>query len=70
VTHITTCSRCGRAYEESSEESANAPRRFCGSCRAHWATGSVDIRALRFTIDEERPVRPATVEGRPASAWQ
>jgi len=29
---ITTCSRCGDLYEESSEESANDPERLCSIC--------------------------------------
>jgi predicted nucleic acid-binding Zn-ribbon protein len=31
--HITTCTRCGHLYEESSEETANAPgERLCYDC--------------------------------------
>ena len=31
--HITTCTHCGKAYEESSEETANAPgERLCSEC--------------------------------------
>jgi hypothetical protein len=34
--HLTTCSKCGRTYEESSEERANAPTwtgdRLCPTC--------------------------------------
>lgn len=34
--HITTCSKCGKAYEESSEENAYAPLwvddRLCNQC--------------------------------------
>lgn len=31
--HITTCSKCGQGYEESSEENANHPtKRLCWSC--------------------------------------
>lgn len=32
MSHITTCTDCGRAYEERSEEAANAPDRLCASC--------------------------------------
>jgi hypothetical protein len=32
MAHITTCTSCGAAYEESSEEVANAPTRECPSC--------------------------------------
>jgi hypothetical protein len=32
MTHITTCSVCGKAYEETCEESANAQYRECCSC--------------------------------------
>lgn len=35
--HITTCSKCGRAYEEQSEERANEPNRKCLDCyREHY----------------------------------
>ena len=30
--NITTCSRCGTCYEESSEEWANVQTRLCGRC--------------------------------------
>lgn len=30
---VTTCSKCGKLYEESSEECANEPGRMCTSCR-------------------------------------
>ncbi len=30
---ITTCTKCGRAYEAGSEEQANEPERFCFDCR-------------------------------------
>jgi len=30
--HITTCTKCGKGYEEHSEEAANAPERLCFSC--------------------------------------
>lgn len=33
MANITTCSECGRAYEESSEEAANAPYRQCWHCQ-------------------------------------
>lgn len=29
---ITTCTKCGSLYEESSEEQANAPDRECTKC--------------------------------------
>lgn len=29
---ITTCTKCGKAYEESSNETANEPGRLCGPC--------------------------------------
>jgi hypothetical protein len=29
---ITTCSKCGRCYQEISEEEANAPDRKCANC--------------------------------------
>lgn len=32
MSHITTCTACGKAYEESSEELANDPIRLCLSC--------------------------------------
>lgn len=32
MTHATTCTTCGALYEESSEETANAPERECVSC--------------------------------------
>ena len=31
---VTTCTTCGRIYEESSEERANEPRRECSECFA------------------------------------
>lgn len=39
--HITTCTKCGCAYEEASEEAANAPawlpnNRLCSDCRRHY----------------------------------
>jgi hypothetical protein len=30
--HITTCSKCGRLYEEASEEASNNPDRLCLGC--------------------------------------
>jgi len=30
--NITTCTHCGNAYEESSEERANERDRLCGTC--------------------------------------
>ena len=30
--NITTCSKCGKCYEESSEERANEPDRLCHEC--------------------------------------
>ena len=30
--HITTCTSCGKCYEEVSEELANAPERECIPC--------------------------------------
>lgn len=30
--HITTCSKCGRLYEEASEEASFAPGRLCLAC--------------------------------------
>jgi len=36
MSNTTTCSQCGEAYEEISEEEANAPGRLCGRC---WAAG-------------------------------
>lgn len=30
--HITSCPKCGKAYEEQSEESANNPDRLCPDC--------------------------------------
>lgn len=33
MSHITTCTTCGKLYEEFSEESASAPnKRECGAC--------------------------------------
>lgn len=32
MSHITTCTECGRLYEEFSEESSNAPERICATC--------------------------------------
>lgn len=32
MAHITTCTSCGKCYEEVSEELANAPERECVSC--------------------------------------
>lgn len=32
MSHITTCTACGHAYEEASEETANAPGNLCGFC--------------------------------------
>jgi hypothetical protein len=32
MSHITTCTACGRAYEESSTEAAHAPDRLCKAC--------------------------------------
>lgn len=43
--HITTCSKCGKAYEESSEEQANAPGRLCTPCYRvgiHWVVANED----------------------------
>jgi|SRR3990167_2000773 len=30
--NITTCSLCGKCYEETSEEETNAPTRHCSGC--------------------------------------
>jgi len=32
MAHITTCTHCGKAYEETSEETANMPERLCPGC--------------------------------------
>ncbi len=32
MAHITTCPKCGHAYEETCEELANAPDRQCDAC--------------------------------------
>lgn len=32
MSHITTCTACGKPYEESSEEAANDPNRICLGC--------------------------------------
>ncbi len=32
MAHTTTCTSCGRCYEEVSEETAKAPERECVSC--------------------------------------
>lgn len=32
MAHLTTCTTCGRCYEDVSEEQANAPVRECISC--------------------------------------
>lgn len=32
MSHITTCTACGKVYEETSEESANDPNRTCLEC--------------------------------------
>jgi len=32
MSHITNCSKCGCAYEESSEETARHPNRLCFKC--------------------------------------
>lgn len=44
--HITTCTRCGKGYEESSEEAANAPERLCHRC---WA----EDQEFRYADDDE-----------------
>ena len=32
MSNITTCTECGKCYEEVSEESANQPKRECPEC--------------------------------------
>lgn len=65
MSHITTCQRCGCAYEDSSEENANAPEgRRCGSCLEIEKNGTgVDWRELyrrvstgQATVADARPV--------------
>lgn len=48
MAHITNCPKCGRCYEETSEEEANAPSRRCSTC---WHE--------QHTADERRAVDEA-----------
>lgn len=65
---ITTCLKCGKGYEECSEEEANSPDRMCPAC---WQSTSVDearnriIKALsdlaRRTHSRITPTTLATI---------
>jgi predicted nucleic acid-binding Zn-ribbon protein len=54
--HITTCARCGKAYEETSEETANAPawcsERLCRKCEKALVDRIGRVR--RFTDQDRR----------------
>lgn len=60
--HITTCTKCGKAFEANSEESANEPGRICIRCfnmkaameRFNTAVLTADKR-LCWAKDEESP---------------
>lgn len=47
---ITTCTRCGNAYESGSEEQANEPGRFCPTCslRQQLAGANAEIEKYRL----------------------
>lgn len=71
--HLTTCTRCGRPYEESSEERANEPawtgERLCHACHAlrrmeRGAPGVVTRALALLRAANLRPfVPPATDSG-------
>jgi hypothetical protein len=46
---ITNCSRCGRGYEESSEETANDPGRLCMPCWHAEKVREAEQRVARMT---------------------
>ncbi len=48
--HMTTCTRCGKCYEEGSEEAANLPTRECSTC---WHRRQEADREEREFADEE-----------------
>lgn len=48
--HITTCTHCGRAYEEMSAEAANAPVRECSDC---WRQARRRRRDPAWTLDPD-----------------
>lgn len=57
--HITTCTTCGKLYEEFSEESASAPNeRECGSC---WIKREDAEHEARELIDADSTREPGQI---------
>lgn len=57
--HITTCTRCGSAYEESSEERAHEAERLCPPCHAEPINPA--LHGLVWRVEAAK----ARAEGRP-----
>ena len=49
---ITTCPKCGRAYEEQSREEADSPNRMCLDCFGNKMQGQVKIWEVMKATDE------------------
>lgn len=52
--HITTCTSCGKCYDEVSEELAKAPERECRSC---WLARLKRDGAAAYIAEKRRPDR-------------
>lgn len=64
--HITTCSRCGHAYEESSEELAHAQLRECPACYQKRSMRPPPTCPSHGPMQKERPLVP---QGEWLSEW-
>lgn len=51
MAHITTCTQCGKLYEESSEEYANEPNRLCLAC---WRSQNAPVHETRTEENSEQ----------------
>lgn len=53
---ITSCTKCGGAYEAGSEEQAYEPVRLCFTCRSSSAPRSFDAQAAALLLTYESAV--------------
>jgi len=69
MANITTCTICGHSYEESSEDTANAPERLCSACFRQRKIN--DYANAMISADRCRapdPRHDCCVDGRPLRA--